>query len=333
VRITILHNDVPPDAPPDERDVLDQAAAIGGALDELGHRATPLPVGLDLEQLKRNLEAERPDCVFNLVESLDGDDRGILFVPALLERLGVPYTGAPIGAVLMTTNKIVAKRLLRDASLPTPAWYAAGDPEDEADRLAPGRVIVKPVWDHGSRALDEDDVVAVESGKELRALVESRSASGERFAERYVAGREFNLALLAGPGDRVEVLPPAEMQFRGWEADRPRVVGFRAKWVPESFEYANTVRRFDFDEADRPLLRRLEALARECWRSFGLRGYARVDFRVADNDKPWILEANVNPCLAPDAGFAAALERAGTPFAAAVERIVDNAMRAVARAS
>lgn len=327
MRVTILYNDVPPGAPPDERDVLDQVAAIGQALQASGQETRVLPVGLDLERVRGALSAARPDCVFNLVESLGGDDRGILFAPALLEHMGIPYTGAPLGAVLMTTNKVVAKRLMRDAALPTPPWCAPGDPEKSSDDLAPGRVILKPVWDHGSRALDEDDVVTVDSGEELRERLARRGAEDERYAERYVAGREFNLALLAGPAGRVEALPPAEMLFRGWAEGRPRVVGYRAKWVPDSFEYRNTVRRFDFDATDRPLLAELDRLARECWHSFGLRGWARIDFRVEADGTPWILEANANPCLAPDAGFAAALERAEIPFAAAIERIVADAVR------
>jgi D-alanine-D-alanine ligase len=74
------------------------------------------------------------------------------------------------------------------------------------------------------------------------------------------------------------------------------------------------------------LLCQLAYLARECWHGFGLRGYARVDFRVDQEGNPWILEINANPCLSPDAGFAAALERAGISFPQAVERLLDDAL-------
>jgi GNAT superfamily N-acetyltransferase len=119
----------------------------------------------------------------------------------------------------------------------------------------------------------------------------------------------------------VQLLPPAEMVFNGWTEGRPRVVGYRAKWVTDSFEYLNTLRRFDFDPSEEPLLADLMRLARATWNCFGLRGYARVDFRVDERGNPTILEANVNPCLTPDAGFAAALHRAGIPYADAIERI------------
>jgi len=335
MRVVLLHNAVPPDAPPDERDVLDQVESVGAALRSHGHATVPIAVDLDLASAKDRILAARPDCVFNLVEGLAGDDRGVFFLPALLDGMGLAYTGAPLQAMLMTANKPVAKRLLRDAGLPTPAWFAPGDPDSAAEALAGGRVILKPVWDHGSRGLDEADVVEVDSADALRRRLVCEVGTSPRFAERYVAGREFNLALLEGPEapEGVEVLSPAEMCFEGYAEGRPRVVGFRAKWIPGSFEYTHTVRRFDFPEADGPLLAELSRLARECWRCCGLRGYARVDFRVDDAGRPWILEANANPCLTPDAGFAAALERAAIPYPTAIERIVRQATSTPAAAS
>jgi D-alanine-D-alanine ligase len=121
------------------------------------------------------------------------------------------------------------------------------------------------------------------------------------------------------------VLPPAEIVFEGYGPDRPRIVDYRAKWDADSFEYTHTPRRFEFPETERLLLKRLTETALAAWRCFGLAGYARVDFRVDDGGRPWILEVNANPCLSPDAGFAAALERAGIPFAMAVDRILGDA--------
>lgn len=321
MRVAILHNAVAADAAAAERDVLDQAAAVREALEARGHRVCVLPVDLDLAALKVALDRERPERVFNLVESLDGDDRGILQVPVLLESLGIPFAGAPLQAILMTTNKLVAKRLLREAGLATPGWFASGDPAWQAEALVGDRVIIKPVWDHGSATLDGTAVRAFESGTKLRAALDPDSSTA-RFAERYVEGREFNLALLASGCGDVQLLPPAEMVFSDWTADRPRVVGYRAKWVSDSFEYRNTLRRFDFGPGDESLLAELTRLARATWRCFGLRGYARVDFRVDERGAPTILEANVNPCLTPDAGFAAAVERAGISYVDAIERIL-----------
>jgi D-alanine-D-alanine ligase len=144
---------------------------------------------------------------------------------------------------------------------------------------------------------------------------------GVCFAEAFVEGREFNLSVLAGP-QGPQVLPPAEIRFEGFGADQPRIVGYRAKWDANSHEYHHTPRSFEFGAEDGPLLDRLQALALQSWQLFGLRGYARIDFRVDNQGQPWILEINANPCLSPDAGFAAALREAGIDFTQAVKRII-----------
>ena len=100
------------------------------------------------------------------------------------------------------------------------------------------------------------------------------------------------------------------------------MVGFRAKWQEDSEEYRNTPRRFEFVPGDTPLLAELENLARRCWHLFHLAGYARVDFRVDPDGRPFVLEVNTNPCLSPDAGFAAALDRAGISYNHGIRRIL-----------
>jgi D-alanine-D-alanine ligase len=104
-------------------------------------------------------------------------------------------------------------------------------------------------------------------------------------------------------------------------------VGYAAKWDEAAAEYRQTPRTFRFPSSDRPLLDELQALARRCWSVFDLRGYARVDFRVDEDGQPWILEINVNPCLSPDAGFAAALAEQGLTIDDAVQRIIEDAFR------
>jgi len=121
------------------------------------------------------------------------------------------------------------------------------------------------------------------------------------------------------------VLPPAEIIFEGFGADQPKIVDYRAKWDAASYEYHHTPRCFDFAADDAPLIDRLKALALSCWELFDLGGYARVDFRVDSAGRPWVLEINANPCIAPDAGFAAAIERAGLTYDQAVERIIGAA--------
>jgi D-alanine-D-alanine ligase len=189
----------------------------------------------------------------------------------------------------------------------------------------PTTVIVKPVWEHGSVGITESSVHENVSGRRLASLLPDED--GDVFAERFVAGREFNLSLLAGPNG-VDVLPPAEIVFQGEWEDVHRIVGYAAKWCDDSFEARGTPRRFDFAASDTPLLHMLSETATDCWRLFGLRGCARVDFRVDGHGRPWVLEVNANPCLSPDAGFMAAARRAGLTPSTVMSRIVRDAIGA-----
>ena len=83
----------------------------------------------------------------------------------------------------------------------------------------------------------------------------------------------------------------------------------------------------DFCPEDSFLLSQLQDIAKNCWHLFGLRGYARVDFRVDKDGNPWVLEINANPCLSLEAGFAAAIELAGVKYHKAIEYIVNDACR------
>ena len=331
MRVTVVHNAVTDNGPADEQDVLVQVDAVLKALQALGHEAYTLPAGLELGQLRDRLIAQQPDLVFNLVESLAGHGRLIHLVPSFLDALGMPYTGSPAEAIWLTSHKVMAKERMVAAGLPTPPWKGPW-PQDVPSPLssrpltrceASGQQwIIKSLWEHASVGLESGNVVEDASDHSLEQEMEARAPflGGVCFAEVFVEGREFNLSVLAGP-QGPQVLPPAEIIFEGYTADQPRIVGYRAKWDVDSEEFRRTPRSFDFGPDERPLLAKLQALALQCWQLFGLRGYARVDFRVDDHGQPWILEINANPCLSPDAGFAAALARAGIDFSRAVEWI------------
>lgn len=322
MKVVLLASRPVPGAGPDDLDTQAQAAALAAALDELGHATARAEFSLDLPAAARILAEAAPDAVLNLVESVGGNARLIHLAPALLEDQGLAYTGSDQAAVLLSNHKVLGKRLLVPHGIPTPAWT------DRAALLrgAPlpgGPLIVKSVTEHASAGLDDESVLTPAGPEELLAALEraAQRHGGEWFAEAYAPGREFNVALLDGP-QGPQVLPVAEMLFTNFAPDRPRVVGYAAKWDEASADYAGTVRSFAFPASDAPLLESLARLARDVWAAFGLSGYARVDFRTDEAGRPLVIDVNANPCLCPDAGFAAALGQAKVSYPAAVARIL-----------
>ncbi|MDD5344076.1 MAG: ATP-grasp domain-containing protein [Smithella sp.] len=325
-KIVILHSDIAPNASKDELDCLQQADAIAEALRELNYNPVLLPFELNINNTISTLQSLQPLAVFNIVETLDSKGSLIYFAPAVLDALQIPYTGCPTQAVFQTSNKPLAKKIMRYAGIPTPNWI-----EQDSFNFLSNRdenFLIKSSWEHASIGLDENSLVKYTNNDHFSKELDNRreKLGGSCYAEAYIEGREFNVALISDKHG-VEVLPIAEMLFKDYDPNKLKIVDYKAKWEADSFEYNNTIRKFDFPEEDSPLILSLQEISLRCWNIFNLRGYARVDFRVDNNDNPWVLEINTNPCLSPDAGFAAALEQAKIKYHEAVGLIIDNALK------
>ena len=109
MRVTILHNAVPADAPPEDQDTLVEVDAVSSALARLGHEPATLACSLDLAAMREDLLRLRPDVVFNLVESLAGADSLVYLPAAVLDTLGIPYCGSRTESLFLTTHKTLAK--------------------------------------------------------------------------------------------------------------------------------------------------------------------------------------------------------------------------------
>lgn len=272
---------------------------------------------------KTTILQEKPDCVFNLVESVSGTSRLIHVPPIYLEELQVPYTGCPAHAIEMSNDKILAKRILEFLQVPTPRW---GTPKSLPDDVS-GTWFVKAQHEHASFGISQRNVV-----QGTRAAVDlTRQLALEHkipwMIEEFIAGREFNVSIvesLRGP----KILPIAEIVFENFGSDRYNIVDYNAKWNEESFEYKNTVRRYDFPAADSRILKTLEELSLKVWHGFDLRGWARVDYRIDNSGHPFVIDVNANPDLSLDAGFMTAAARAEIPPHEAIRMITNAALNA-----
>ncbi|NPU85215.1 MAG: D-alanine--D-alanine ligase [Syntrophaceae bacterium] len=318
--VVVLHGAVADGSGMDEQDVLVEVETVCQALAALGHRPVPVPLSLDLGVAIESLHRLQPRFAFNLVESVAGKGSLIALGPMTLDFLNIPFTGASADATYLTSNKPLAKRIMTLEGIDTPPWLAVE--ENPPGPVAPGRYILKSVWEHASIGIDERSVLYADGAAALRQALRLRreTIGGPCFAEAYVEGREFNLSLLADEKDP-RVLPPAEILFENFPPGKLRLVDYRAKWDTDSFEYRQTPRCFRFPDADADLLASLRRIALRCWEVFRLRGYGRVDFRVDGDGRPWVLEVNTNPCLSPDAGFLAAAGEAGLGITDVVARI------------
>ena len=319
-RCCIIYNQPGAGALADELDVLDQVSHIEKHLIDLGITVFRKGITDRFMDEIAVLAAEKYDFIYNLVESINNKGELNYFVPALLNMYSIPYSGNPLEAMFLTSNKTLASKVMKDAGINNPSSYFPS----QSHLLKQGRkYIVKPIWEDGSLGITEESVFEWNSESEgkLKGLDDSHW-----FIEDFIDGREFNISVLAGR-DGPEVMPPAEIVFVNYGADKPRIVDFKAKWEMDSFEYINTVREFPGNNLDKRLEKNLKETALACWKLFGLKGYARVDARTDRNDNVFVIEINANPCISPDGGFVAATKEAGYPFTEVMQRIISDLNR------
>jgi D-alanine-D-alanine ligase len=316
-RCCILFNQPLEGALADELDVLEQVDYIEENLRKIGIETYRKGITSDFMNEVAILAGEKPDFVFNLVESINNKGELCYFVPALLNMYSIPYSGNPLEALFITTSKALTNRILLEQQIATPKAYFPS----QYKMMKPGnRYIIKPVWEDGSLGITGDSVFTFTADHESKL---KEFDDSHWIIQEYIDGREFNISVLPdrnGP----EVMPPAEMVFHNFGADMPKIVDFKAKWVAESFEYENTIREFPRNTLSPVLSEKIKEIALKCWHVFGLKGYARVDMRIDKDENPYVIEVNANPCMSPDSGLVAATTEAGLLITEVLQRIIGD---------
>lgn len=301
-------------------DVMAQVEAIELALAELGHRSVRIPFTRDLGRFVRHIEEVRLTLAVNLCESVDDNPQFVAHPAAVLELLNIPFTGSPSSTLTATTDKHLLKLILQAAGFKTPAALLYSGEEQINCGSLRFPVIIKPQFQDASIGIDQESVIS-EPSRLLSALREFHAVYGPLVVEEFIDGPEFNISLLGTATP--EVMPVAEIDFSGFPDDLYKIVGYRAKWQPESVEYQQSKRAFP--ALPETLRQQMATVSAQCYRLLGLRDYGRVDLRLDADGRIYILEINANPCLSPDAGFPAAVMQSGLDYSAMVEKIISFA--------
>jgi D-alanine-D-alanine ligase len=318
MRIGIVYNEPAGEGEPNwesSADVMTQVKAVETSLGELGHDPVRMPFVRDLATFTLRLRRETITTVFNLCESVDDNPHLIGHPAAVLELLDIPFTGSSAGPLMTSTNKLLTKRILQGAGIQTPAAYLYQGEKNIKTTGLHFPVILKPQYEDASIGIDQDSVL-MDSDQLLPALQRLYGQHGPILIEEYISGREFNISLFGFPTP--EVMPLAEIDFSGFPEDLHRIVGYKAKWDPDSFEYKETKRIFP-NNLPWSFASQMASVALECFHLFGLRDYGRVDLRLDKDNIINVLEINANPCLSPDAGFPAAVAESGKKYTEMVD--------------
>ncbi len=192
-KIIILHNLVSDEDNPDEKDVLIQRDLVKEACLKMDYEVKSMSVGNDIFTDISLLAAEQPHIVFNLVEAAFGKGELIYFAPALLNSMKQRYTGVPLDALFMTTNKMLAKKMMRLNGIPTADFFRMKD----INKLNLSHTfIAKPIWEEGSVGIDDAYIFRPDDPQKMEII--SKLPDSHYFIEEFIDGREFNVSMLAG---------------------------------------------------------------------------------------------------------------------------------------
>ncbi len=327
MRIAILHNrdhQLLEEDPGREarEDVVRVAAALQDALSGGRRDVALVPVDSDVLGIGRALESERADVVVNLCESLAADARGEMVVPALLDLMGLPYTGSSALSLGLSLHKNKAKELLRARGVPTPDFCLVESVADVVSVGLPFPLIVKPSREDASVGIDFESVVHDRSalGKAVARVV--RTFRQPALVERFIDGREIYVPLL---GNRPrQALPLTEISFGAAFEGHPRVLTYAAKWDAGS--------ALCIDSPSKPvaltdaLEHRCVEIALAAFDALECRDYGRVDLRLDSAGQPFVIDINPNCDLHPQSGFARAASSAGIGYADLALHLVELAL-------
>ena len=294
---------------------------VPAALAAVGHEPSTLAVGHSIEPVITGLKQRAADLVFNLTESFRDISSLDSNLAALLNLLGLRYTGSSPSGLMLAGDKSLSKKVLGFHNIRTPefATIYRGALEHVGELRFP--VIVKPPQQDASIGISESSVV-----EDLATLLRKIDEMQEEYrspvlVEELIPGREFYVGVLGNA--HAVALPVMELCFEPNQANPHRIASFDVKWAADRDAETRSVFPGDLTEE---LVATMQKIALESFHALRLRDYARIDMRLDEDGEPYILEVNPNPDLVDGAAYMMCATASGRSYAETLGHIVDLAV-------
>jgi D-alanine-D-alanine ligase len=295
-------------------------------LRDLGHEAQPLGLYDDLAPLRHAIQDFKPHIVFNLLEEFRGEPMLDQNVVSYLELVQVPYTGCNPRGLMIARDKALSKKILHYHRIRVPRFAVV--PAGRKLKRKPARLeyplIVKSQVEDASVNIAEASLVNNDEKLAERIEFMHANVGSSLILEQYVDGRELYIGVMGN--SRLQVLPVWELEMRRLRADAPKIATERVKWS-RKFQKRRGVKIGPARNLPPEVERLLVKTSKRIYRALELSGYARVDFRLDTQGRPYFLEANPNPEIGYGEEFAEAAEAAGIDYEPLLNRILAIGLR------
>ena len=296
-----------------EKDAEHEAQVIGGYLEKMGIRVKLYP---GRPEVTKELLEDKPDMVFNLVGSINGQEYLTATIPGMMEAVDIPYTGAGMLGESLGYNKFLIKRLLQSNGVPTPNCQLLPSPTTPLSTDMRFPLITKLNEIHGAVEITREAISHDE--KHLRERIKHLIHTYQQpvLAEEFVAGREYTAIVLEGLNTKVYL---AEKVFV--EKNNPmQFATFEAQWVTDA-------ETFHYEKVSDPIL---TERVKKAFNICKMADYAKFDIRVDQAGRYYFVDSNSNPAFGPkelDVAMATILDMYDVSFTEILKRLMANTMR------
>jgi D-alanine-D-alanine ligase len=296
---------------------------VVSTLRRMGHEVLPVGVQSDLGVIRKAIEEHKPHIAFNLLEEFDGYPLFDQHVVSYLELSKQKYTGCNPRGLTLTHDKSLTKKILAYHRIHVPrfAFFPL------ARRVKPNKrlrfpLFVKSVSDEGSVGIAQASVVRSDEKLQERVEFIHRQNNTPAMAEEYIEGREIYVGVIGN--NRLQAYTPWELVMKNLPEGSLNIATGKAKW---DVEYQKKIGLETQPAKLEPQLKReFERLSKRIYRILGLSGYARIDYRLTDDGRLYVLEVNPNPQIAHNEDFADSAEHCGIKYEALMQKIMTLGM-------
>jgi D-alanine-D-alanine ligase len=298
---------------------------VVATLKTLGHEVRPLGVWDDLGLIRKEIVQFEPDVAFNLLEEFHGVGVYDQHVVSYLELMRQPYTGCNPRGLLLAHDKALSKQILSYHRIGTPRFAVIGQGKKAKvpKRLA-YPLLVKSVSEEASLGISKESIVHNPARLQARVEFIHGEIKTDALVEEYIEGRELYVGVMGNV--RLQTLPIWELVFTKASDDMPLIATAKVKWDTKYQKKLGVETRAAKDLPDGAETQ-IPRICKRVYRALKLSGYARMDLRLTDDGRVYVLEANPNPNLAYGEDFAESAETIDISYEALLQRIINLGLK------
>lgn len=294
------------------------------ALLALGHEVALLGMFNDISPLFEEIKDNKPDVIFNMMEIFNDQTHLEKNMAAILELLGIPFTGAGSGVLFLCNNKALSKKIFAYHKVKVSKFttYYRGKRIVVPKKLRLPAVI-KPLCEEASRGISQASIVDNVPAFVDRIKFIHDNMQLDAIAEEYIEGREFYMGVFGYK--QISVLPAREMLFANMPEGEPRIATYKAKW-DDAYRKKWGIKSVDAAKISDELQANMADVCKRAYRAMDMDSYVRFDLRVDAKNEVYIIEPNANPCIAKMDEIAQSAMKAGMSYEDLIQKVLDLAL-------